>query len=187
MRALARDLTATSPTPYERARTSRRTFDVLLHSRSSGAAGRARCGRLFLFELKRGYCDYFATSMVVLARAAGLPARMAVGYATGSYDPRSAHYVVVGTDAHSWPQVYFPGDGWIDFEPTSARPLIDRPADPLDLPDLPLGTPSEPLTAERTRAEGQRLGGILLLSMILIAVVAGWLLTDAWRLSRHAA
>lgn len=81
----------------------------------------------FLFDLKKGYCDYYATAMVVLARASGLPARFVSGYAPGSYDAERARYIVRELNAHSWAEVYFPGIGWIEFEPTAAQPEIERP------------------------------------------------------------
>lgn len=80
----------------------------------------------FLFDLKRGYCDYYATAMVVLARASGLPARFVSGYSSGSYDALAARYVVRELNAHSWPEIYFPKIGWIEFEPTASQPEIKR-------------------------------------------------------------
>jgi len=80
----------------------------------------------FLFDLKKGYCDYYATSMVVLARASGLPARFVSGYSPGSYDARNAQYVIRELNAHSWAEIYFPEIGWIEFEPTASQPEIDR-------------------------------------------------------------
>ncbi len=79
----------------------------------------------FLFELRKGYCDYYATAMVVLARASGLPARFVSGYAPGSYDAASAQYVVRELHAHSWAEIYFPGIGWVEFEPTASQPEIE--------------------------------------------------------------
>jgi transglutaminase-like putative cysteine protease len=81
----------------------------------------------FLFEGKQGYCDYFATAMVVLLRAQGIPARLATGYVTGTYDPESSRYLITEEEAHSWPEVFFPGYGWIPFEPSGYRPPIVRP------------------------------------------------------------
>jgi len=81
----------------------------------------------FLFDLRQGYCDYFATAMVVMGRAVGLPARLATGYATGRYDPGQEGYLVTGMDAHAWVEIYFPGYGWIEFEPTPARSVFVRP------------------------------------------------------------
>lgn len=80
----------------------------------------------FLFELQRGYCDYFASSMVVMARAVGIPARLAVGYAMGQYDSLQGAYVVAALDAHAWPELYFVDHGWIPFEPTPAFGPFDR-------------------------------------------------------------
>ena len=74
----------------------------------------------FLFELQRGYCDYYATSMVLMLRSQGVPARWVQGYATGEYDPEAGAYLVRDTIAHSWPEVYFTGYGWLRFEPTPA-------------------------------------------------------------------
>ncbi|MCL4505295.1 MAG: DUF3488 and transglutaminase-like domain-containing protein [Chloroflexi bacterium] len=125
---LARDLAATAPTYYDRAeaiqtylRAYSYTLDLPLPPQDRDIAD------YFLFDLKRGYCDYFATAMVVLARAAGLPARLVIGYATGTYDSMNARYVVTEMDAHSWPEIYFKEYGWIEFEPTSGLAIIDRP------------------------------------------------------------
>ena len=62
--------------------------------------------------------------MVVRARSLGIPARLAVGYAPGTYDERRGRFLVREKDAHSWPELYFPGYGWIPFEPTAARPVF---------------------------------------------------------------
>ncbi|HIQ04909.1 MAG TPA: DUF3488 domain-containing protein [Anaerolineae bacterium] len=86
----------------------------------------------FLFQLQKGYCDYYATAMVVLARAVGLPARLAVGYAMGDYEYQASVYVVTEADAHSWPEVYFPGYGWQPFEPTAARAVFARESEAVE-------------------------------------------------------
>ncbi|MFC1847265.1 transglutaminaseTgpA domain-containing protein [Chloroflexota bacterium] len=72
----------------------------------------------FLFEQQAGYCSSFATSMAVMARHAGLPARIAVGYLPGFIDPiTGAHIVRVG-DAHAWVEIHFQRYGWVVFDPT---------------------------------------------------------------------
>lgn len=81
----------------------------------------------FLFEGKQGYCDYFATAMVVLLRAQGVPARLATGYVTGTFDPETSRYQITEEEAHSWPEVFFAEYGWIAFEPSGYRPQIPRP------------------------------------------------------------
>ncbi|WP_044340669.1 transglutaminase TgpA family protein [Rossellomorea aquimaris] len=76
----------------------------------------------FLFETQRGYCDNFSTSMVVLVRALGIPARWAKGYTEGEYsrqvDTTYKQYEVSNNNAHSWVEVFFPEVGWVPFEPT---------------------------------------------------------------------
>ncbi len=92
----------------------------------------------FLFDLKTGYCDYYATTMVVMARSVGLPARLVIGYASGSYSLTSATYVVREADAHSWVEIYFSGIGWVEFEPTASEPRIVRPEQPSRQEESPL-------------------------------------------------
>jgi len=74
----------------------------------------------FVFDLQRGYCDYFASSMVVMLRSVGVPARLVAGYAGGQLNPETGAYEVRQNVAHTWPEVYFPGYGWQRFEPTAA-------------------------------------------------------------------
>jgi transglutaminase-like putative cysteine protease len=81
----------------------------------------------FLFELQEGYCDYYASAMVVMARAVGVPARFASGYAQGTYDHDTDRWVVTEKDGHSWAEVYFEGIGWVEFEPTAGLPALVRP------------------------------------------------------------
>jgi len=73
----------------------------------------------FLFESKEGYCVYFASAMVVMARSVGIPARFVTGYATGAWNPITETFDVIGTDAHAWVEVYFEGYGWVEFDPTT--------------------------------------------------------------------
>ncbi len=80
----------------------------------------------FLFDLQQGYCDYYASAMVVLARAVGVPARLASGYVRGTYDYEQERWVVTEKDAHSWVEIYFDGIGWVEFEPTAAEPTLVR-------------------------------------------------------------
>ena len=76
----------------------------------------------FLFKAKAGYCEYFAAAMAVMLRTLGIPARLVNGFQTGSYNPLGHDLVVRARDAHSWVEVYFPGCGWISFDPTPADP-----------------------------------------------------------------
>ncbi len=81
----------------------------------------------FLFDLQKGYCDYYASAMVVMARSIGIPARFATGYSHGEYDHATGRWVVTEMDGHSWVEIYFDGIGWIEFEPTAGLPALDRP------------------------------------------------------------
>jgi transglutaminase-like putative cysteine protease len=85
----------------------------------------------FLFDLQRGYCDYFASAMAVMLRSQGVPARLVSGYAGGVYSSEKGVYEVRQNVAHTWVEVYFPGFGWQRFEPTPASYATppDRPED----------------------------------------------------------
>ncbi|MBI2957364.1 MAG: transglutaminase domain-containing protein, partial [Chloroflexi bacterium] len=90
----------------------------------------------FLFNVRKGYCDYFSSAMAVMLRAEGVPARVVGGYAPGEA-AKDGSFLVRDRDAHSWPQVYFPGYGWVEFEPTPNRPLIAQNSGlPEDLSDI---------------------------------------------------
>jgi transglutaminase-like putative cysteine protease len=82
----------------------------------------------FLFDIKKGYCDYYATAMAVMLRSLGIPARTASGYAEGNYDEDTGVYAVSEQDAHTWVEVYFPSYGWIEFEPTASKNELQRPS-----------------------------------------------------------
>ena len=75
----------------------------------------------FLFESQTGYCDYYASAMVVMARSLGLPARLATGYLAQPADDEGKQ-TIRQINAHSWAEVYFAGYGWVEFEPTAAFP-----------------------------------------------------------------
>jgi transglutaminase-like putative cysteine protease len=72
----------------------------------------------FLFEEQRGYCEQFSSSLAVMARSLGIPARLTTGYVSGEYNPFTGLYEVKASDAHAWVEVYFPGQGWATFDPT---------------------------------------------------------------------
>ncbi len=80
----------------------------------------------FLFDLKEDFCEYFASSMVVMLRELGVPARVVEGYTSGTLDPATGKFVVKELDAHAWVEVYFPLYGWIEFEPTPSQAPIFR-------------------------------------------------------------
>ncbi|MCB9461801.1 MAG: hypothetical protein H6670_19280 [Anaerolineaceae bacterium] len=82
-----------------------------------------------LFDIQEGYCVYYTTAMVAMLRSLGVPARMAAGFSQGEYDAAVGQFVVRERDAHTWVEAYFPGYGWVEFEPTSAQDPINRDGD----------------------------------------------------------
>ena len=74
----------------------------------------------FLFERKKGHCEYFASSMAVMLRSLHIPSRIVTGFRGGEFNDLTGQYVVRASDAHSWVEAYFPGSGWISFDPTPA-------------------------------------------------------------------
>jgi transglutaminase-like putative cysteine protease len=81
----------------------------------------------FLFDQKRGYCDYYASAFVVLARSVGIPARFVAGYSRPAMPEANGNWRLRNMDAHTWPEVYFPEYGWVEFEPTASDQVISRP------------------------------------------------------------
>ena len=143
-----------------------------------------------LLEHKKGFCMYDASAEVLLLRALGVPARLAVGFAQGELV--RGEYHVLRDDSHAWPEVYFPGIGWVEFEPTAiqaplTRPISARAAEQpqTDLTGLPNGPLQQPIKslgeeqAERALAESgatnvnffTTIPGYLLISAIFIFLV----------------
>jgi hypothetical protein len=113
--------TAGATSPYDQALAIQNYLNRLVYDERRPAPPENRdWADYFLFEGQRGYCDDFATTMVVLLRSLKIPARWAQGYAGGTIDPETGTYVVRQSVAHSWPEAYFPGYGWQRFEPTPA-------------------------------------------------------------------
>ncbi len=81
----------------------------------------------FLFEDRIGFCEQIASSLVVMLRSQGIPARLAVGYTPGERNPFTGLYEVRAKDAHAWAEVFFPGYGWQSFDPTAQVPFAGEP------------------------------------------------------------
>lgn len=128
VRDLALELTAQAEAPYDKVLAVERhlrdyDYDLKIAEPPPGQD----VADYLLFSTRRGYCDYYATAMVVMLRVAGVPARYASGYATGHYDYQRQAYAVTQGAAHAWVEIYFPGYGWIEFEPTPYRTVFTRP------------------------------------------------------------
>lgn len=74
----------------------------------------------FLFNTRRGFCEHFASAFTMLARAAGIPARLVTGYHGGEFNPMGGYLIVRQSDAHAWSEVWLDGRGWIRVDPTAA-------------------------------------------------------------------
>ncbi len=123
-------ITADTTTPYGKAR----AIEAWLESTKSYSLNvtRPQSGHTvdgFLFEMERGYCQYFASAMAVMLRSEGVPARYVVGFAPGEQTDAGT-YVVRETEAHAWVEVYFADVGWVRFDPTpgDARRAADKRA-----------------------------------------------------------
>lgn len=134
---LAASLTADQPTVYDKARAveSYLRDTITYNEKVDAPPADAEPVDYVLFDSQEGYCVYYASAMAVMLRSQGIPARLAVGFSQGEYDPETSSYTVLESDAHTWVQVYFTDYGWIDFEPTTARDPIVRP-EMLTLDDL---------------------------------------------------
>ena len=124
--ALAESIVRGAPTDYDKA-VRLEQFLLFNYRYDLGVEpytpGRDAVG-VFLFEHQSGYCSQFATAMAVMARHVGLPARVAVGYLPGVFDPMAGAYKVRSGDAHAWVEVHMRVNGWVPFDPT---PRPDAP------------------------------------------------------------
>jgi protein-glutamine gamma-glutamyltransferase len=120
---LAEQMTARKTTPYDKAA----AMEVYLRSKYGytldlkGKPGDDPLAH-FLFETRAGHCEYFASSMTVMLRTLGIPAREVNGFLPGEYNDLAGDYVVRASDAHSWVEAFFPGNGWVTFDPTPDGP-----------------------------------------------------------------
>lgn len=164
----------------------------------------------FLFELLEGYCDYFSTSMAVMARTLDLPARWVKGFSPGAlpadyYGPPSGMlneedlnpsgagmYTVRNSDAHSWVEIYFDGYGWIPFEPTSGFrfPYVAPEGEEPVLPETDTELPKTTSAAEGTSESSSGVWMWAGLSAIAIAAAAAAIIgrrqvVQIWRSLRN--
>ncbi len=128
----------------------------------------------FLLVSRRGYCNHFASSMAVLLRVLGVPARLATGFTAGEYKPDRDVYEVRDQDAHAWVEAFLPDTGWVDFDPTpDIEPEDEAPAGGLrdGLSDLRAALGSATAWA---RSHALFVGAMaVLLAAVVIAAIAG--------------
>jgi len=129
VKALALQLTAKAHTMYDKAVALEIYFRTsFTYSTNINLSPGAEATAWLLFQSNHSaFCNYFATAMAVMARELGMPARVVIGYTSGTFDAKGHNWVVHGSDAHAWTQVYFAGYGWINFEPSPGFALFVRP------------------------------------------------------------
>ncbi|MFS1514264.1 transglutaminase-like domain-containing protein [Chengkuizengella sp. SCS-71B] len=134
----------------------------------------------FLFEQKLGYCDHFSTSMVVMLRSIGIPARWVRGFAPGELQNANAQlneglkeYIVRNSDAHSWPEVFIKGIGWIPFEPT---PDFTSHVDEQVVTALNQSIVEQSIKDSQPPSENQANNNSLLWEFVVLSSAAGFLL-----------
>ncbi|HZS11929.1 MAG TPA: DUF3488 and transglutaminase-like domain-containing protein [Nitrospirales bacterium] len=116
---LARDVTRDATTIYQKAMALERHLKTgYRYSLDVGTPTGAESVEEFLFTRKTGYCEHYASAMVVMLRTLGIPARLATGFLSGEWNDFGAYYTVRQRDAHAWVEIYFPRSGWITFDPT---------------------------------------------------------------------
>src|SRR5665213_992128 len=120
---LARQMTVGADTPAQKARAIeghlRRDYGYTLELLSKPVDDPLA---YFLFERKKGHCEYFASSMAVMLRTLGIPSRMVTGFQSDVYNPMTGWQVIRASDAHSWVEAWIEGRGWTTFDPTPFDP-----------------------------------------------------------------
>lgn len=116
---LAREITKNSATPFDKAQRieSYLRGGYAYTLKLTGKPGQDPLAH-FLFETRAGHCEYFASAMAIMLRTLGIPSREVNGFLPGEYNDLAGDYIVRASDAHSWVEVYFPGEGWHVFDPT---------------------------------------------------------------------
>ena len=123
---LAHEITRNAPTPYDKAKAIedylKTRFRYTLNISINGEDPLAE----FLFDVREGHCEYFATAMVIMLRTLEIPARIVNGFQMGEYNDLNGLYTVRDSDAHSWVEAYFPrNQAWIEFDPTPSSGIND--------------------------------------------------------------
>ena len=154
----------------------------------------------FLFASKQGFCNYYASAEVLMLRTLGIPARMAVGFAEGTFDNETNVYIVRNMNAHAWPEVYFPDIGWVEFEPTGNQAPLVRPDKPeeemingAETPRDPANTPGRDLDEdlledkliENPEENPINQGGFVINPIFYYIGIAAILLVAFWFINRQ--
>jgi Transglutaminase-like superfamily/TgpA N-terminal domain len=202
---LAEQVTAGAHTMYDKAVAlesyfhDNYTYDVHI----SLPPGEEGVSWLLFRSQHRAFCNYFATAMAIMARELGIPARVVSGYTSGKFDSKQNEWVIRGSDAHSWVQIYFAGYGWVNFEPSPrfqsfTRPIASSQGSPgiipngpggsqrdknnnhLKLPELPSSVNTNTaVTAAQQQAQLRQDVGLALAGLILL-ILSGAIFFGIW-------
>ncbi|WP_416730339.1 transglutaminase domain-containing protein [Fictibacillus sp. JL2B1089] len=194
---LAQDVTADQPTLYDKVKTVEGYFAKNAYGYNTIEVAVPKGDEdyvdQFLFETKKGYCDNFSTSMVVMLRSVGIPARWVKGFTPGTFealgDDGLREYTVTNANAHSWVEVYFSGIGWVPFEPTrgfdnpfepeseetDSTPAAPVPTQP-DKPEKDVTKEESPSSEEKTGSDSilKSVGTLAVMLLISLVVIAGF-------------
>lgn len=188
---LAKQITAEGKTPYQKMELLQSYLSVNYEYTNKPDLSKKKSDDFvdsFLFEIKQGYCDYYSTSMVVMARSLGIPARWVKGYAPGSQPNNEAmmmrnpgmsgEYRVSNADAHSWAELYFGDYGWVPFE---ATPGFDAPilyTEEESTETMAPETPEETQTVKQEESFLSSIDPVILrrISAAAAAVLISWVL-----------
>jgi hypothetical protein len=130
VKAKAEEITASGATPYDKALAVEAYLRSLPYETKVPTPPSDRDWVDYtLFDVQTGYADSLATSMTVMLREVGVPARVVTGFAPGHLDENEGAYIIFESEAHAWVEVFFPRYGWINFEPSVLRDLPFRPTD----------------------------------------------------------
>jgi transglutaminase-like putative cysteine protease len=188
-------------TPYDLVATTmniltdpaRFAYDIDVRDEGCGDVSIVEC----FAQINRGYCEYYASTMAVLLREMGVPTRLVEGYLPGQIDRVSGSSLIRNDDSHAWVQVYFPGYGWMDFDPTGTQSqLAPRPSGRPEASATPGPSTSAAAVTRRPEAsDGRDIGsdggvtgprrassiGPLIAIAILLAVIVAAIAAVVWR------
>ena len=150
----ARQVTASGTTNFERAVLLQNYFLQNFQYKVDGPVSQSTSALESFLNDKSGYCQQFAATMALMARSLGIPSRVVVGYTPGTRGENNT-WVVQGKDAHAWPELLFPGVGWVRFEPTP-RSAADggNVSVPNYATNVPAPTPSSSSSASSSSGSG---------------------------------
>jgi len=187
VRQFTEKLTAELKSPYEKAKVIEKylaknyPYDLEI----SSVPNNRDVVDYFLFDLKRGYCTYHSTAMVVMLRSVGIPARWVKGFITGDLNQNSGVYEVTMSEAHAWVEVYFQDFGWVPFEPTSTFVLPTvKPESGIEEASVEDNADVLPVTtASPAEKRGERIS-LWKVVIPVLAVIAAVLLAYLWRIRK---